>query len=395
MANTWKQIKTVTAISLQSLPQRLGLSAITVLSVALVVGVLLGFLSMAKGFQQTVKSSGAKDIAVVLRSGSQGEITSNVSLEQVRLLSEGPGVARDADSVPQISPEIYVIVDGVKRSTKTEANLPLRGLTLTGVAMRKNVRITQGRMFEPGMNEIVVGRSTLGAFEGFEPGKTIRFGTREWKVVGVFEAEGTVFESELWADLDVVQSLFNRQGTVQTVRLQLENPDTLPALQDYSKNEPRLQLDVNSEETYFAEQSSATADIIFYLGWPLAIAMAFGALAGAMNAMYNSVSHRTREIVTLRTLGFSGFSAFAGTMAESVALAGVGGIIGSIICYFFFDGITASTLGSNFAQIVFRFELTPSVILQGLYLALAIGILGGFFPARRAAKMALTTLHDA
>ena len=385
-----KQIFAVIRISLYSLPQRLGLSVVTILSVALVVGVLLGFLAMANGFRQTVQGSGVEDIAIAIRTGSQGEITSNINLEQVRLLAQAPGLVHDANDSALVSPEIYVIVDGIKKSSLTKANLPLRGLTTQGVGLRKNLKIIAGRMFGPGMNEIVVGQSILNAFDGFELGKTVRFGTREWKVVGVFSTAGNVFESELWADLGVVQSLFNRQGSVQTVRMQLENPLQLIALKDYAQKEPRLQLEIISEKAYFAEQASATADLIFYLGWPLAIAMAIGALAGAMNAMYTSVNHRSREIVTLRIIGFNRLAAFLGTLSESVVLTLIGGVLGSVFCYLFFDGITASTLGKSFAQIVFRFELSPVLILQGMLLALAIGLLGGILPARQAANMPLT-----
>lgn len=389
------QIITVTKISLMSLPKRIGLSSVTTFSVALVVSVLLGFLAMANGFRQTVKSSGSPDIAIAMRSGSQGEITSNITIEQVRMLANAPGLRRNANDTAIISPEIYVVVDGIKRTTNTEANLPLRGISIAGLALRKNIHITKGRIFKPGMNEIVVGRSLLSTFKGFELGQTVRFGTTDWNVVGVFESGGTVFESELWADLDVVQSLFNRQGSVQIVRLALQNGKSLEEVRSYSMNEPRLQLDIISEKEFFAEQSAATSDIIFYLGWPLGIAMAIGALAGAMNAMYSSVSSRAREIVTLRIIGFSSTAAFFGTLVESVALALLGGLIGSVLCYVFFDGITTSTLSSGFTQIVFTFSLSPLVIGQGIGLALLIGFFGGLLPGRRAAKMALTSLQDA
>jgi putative ABC transport system permease protein len=390
------QLRTAARISLLSLPQRVWLSLVTLLSVALVVSVLLGFLAMANGFRITVKSTGSESIAIAQRSGSQGEITSNVSLEQVRLLADAPGVARDAAGNANISPEIYVVVDGIKRSSNTPANLPLRGISTTGVALREGIRITEGRMFTPGSNEMVVGRSILTSFKGFELGSTIRLGTDDWTVVGIFDAGGSVFESELWADLNVVQSLFNRQAAVQIVRLGLAgNPaESLAALKRYSEGEPRLQLDVLSEKQYFAEQSSATADLIFYLGWPLGIAMALGALAGAMNAMYSSVSNRTREIVTLRIIGFSGSSAFMGTLSESVVLALLGGVLGSALCFVFFDGMAATTLGSSFTQIVFKFELTPDVIAQGMLMALVIGIAGGVLPARKAARMPLTVVTE-
>src|SRR5262245_17592894 len=206
MRSLWLQVAAVTAINLKSIAQRRWLSLSTVIAIALVVIVLLAFLAMANGFQRTIAGSGADDIAIVLRAGSQAEINSTVSRDQVRLIEDGPGIARGADGKPLVSSELYLVVDGVKRTTKTNANLPLRGTGAQGAALRKGIAITEGRMFSPGSNEIVVGKALLREFEGFEPGKQISFGTTRWTVVGVFDAGGSVFESEIWADLPVVQS---------------------------------------------------------------------------------------------------------------------------------------------------------------------------------------------
>ena len=247
----------------------------------------------------------------------------------MRLIEDGPGIARGSDGKPLISPELYLVVDGLKRSTKTKANLPLRGIGEQGATLRKGIAIAEGRMFNPGSNEIVVGKALLREFEGFELGSTVSFGTTRWTVVGVFDAGGSVFESEIWADLPVVQSLFNRNNVVQTVRARLTSPAALSELKSYSDNDPRLKLDVKSEAAYFAEQASQTSDLIQKLGWPLAIAMAFGALAGALNTMYSSVAARATEIATLRAIGFGGFPAFVGTLVESLLLAAIGGLVGA------------------------------------------------------------------
>ncbi|MEZ5787993.1 MAG: ABC transporter permease [Xanthobacteraceae bacterium] len=381
------QIGAVTRINIKSIPQRFWLSLSTVIAVALVVMVLLSFLAMAYGFQRTLKSAGAEDIVVVLRGGARSEINSVITREQIRLIEEGPGIARGADGKPLVSAELYLSVDGIKRSTQTKANLPLRGIGAEGAAVRKDIKIVEGRMFTPGSNEIVVGKSLVSQFQGFEPGQTVKFGTSRWQVVGVFSAGGSVFESEIWGDLPVVQSLFKRNNVFQTVRARIDDPAVLAGLKTYVETDPRLKLDVKSEQDYFADQSQQTSDLIQKLGWPLAIAMALGALAGALNTMYSSVASRASEIATLRAIGFGGFPAFVGTLAESLLLAAIGGVFGAVATYLVFDGFTTSTLGAGFTQVVFSFELTPALVAQGLVLALTVGLIGGLLPAIRAARL--------
>lgn len=387
MRSLWLQVAAVTAINLKSIAQRRWLSLSTVIAIALVVVVLLAFLAMANGFQRTIAGSGSEDIAIVLRAGSQAELNSTVSRDQVRVLEDGPGIARGSDGKPLISPELYLVVDGIKRSTQTKANLPLRGIGEQGGELRRNVVITAGRMFNRGSNEIVVGKALLREFDGLELGSTVSFGATRWTVVGIFEAGGGVFESEIWADLNVVQSLFNRNNIVQTVRARLTGPSSLAELKKFSDTDPRLKLDVKSEAAYFAEQASQTSDLIQRLGWPLAIAMAVGAIAGALNTMYSSVASRATEIATLRAIGFGGFPAFVGTLAESLLLAAIGGLLGAAATYLAFDGLTASTLGGNFTQVVFDFKLSPVLIVEGIALALVVGLIGGLFPAIRAARL--------
>jgi putative ABC transport system permease protein len=381
------QVAAVTLINVKSIPQRFWLSLSTIVAVALVVVVLLSFLAMANGFHRTLTSAGADDVAIVLRGGSQAEINSTVSRDQVRLIEDGPGIARSPEGKPLVSAELYLVVDGVKRSSQTKANLPLRGIGPEGAAVRKGIKIVGGRMFNPGANEIVVGRALLREFQGFEVGQTVGFATSRWTVVGIFEAEGSVFESEIWADLPVVQSLFNRNNILQTVRARLQSPAALATLKRFVDEDPRLKLDVKSEAAYFADQAAQTSDLIQKLGWPLAIAMALGALAGALNTMYSSVAARAVEIATLRAIGFGGFPAFVGTLAESLILATLGGVIGATATYLIFDGFSASTLGASFTQVVFSFKLSPALMAQGVVLALAVGLAGGLLPAIRAARM--------
>jgi putative ABC transport system permease protein len=387
MRSLFLQIAAVTAINIRSIPQRFWLSLSTVVAVALVVMVLLSFLAMANGFQRTLKSTGAEDIAIALRGGSQSEINSVITREQARLIEDGPGIARGADGKPLVSAELYIVVDGIKRSTQTKANIPLRGIGAEGAAIRKDIKLVAGRMFNPGANEIVVGKSLQSQFQGFDLGSKVKFLTTQWTVVGVFASGGSVFESEIWGDLPVVQSLFNRNNVFQTVRAGIDSPAALAELKRFADTDPRLKLDVKSEREYFAEQSSQTFDLIQKLGWPLAIAMALGALAGALNTMYSSVAARSIEIATLRAIGFGGFPAFVGTLAESLLLAGIGGALGAVATYFIFDGFTTSTLGAGFTQVVFSVKLTPALIAQGLALALIVGLIGGLLPAVRAARM--------
>jgi len=380
------QVAAVTLMNLKSLPQRLWLSLSTVVAVALVVIVLLAFLAMGNGFQRTLASAGAEDVAVILRGGSQSEVNSVVTRDQVRLVEEAPGVAKNSDGQPLVSAELYLVVDGVKRSSQTKVNLPLRGIGQEGAAVRKGITIVAGRMFAAGSSEIVVGKALLREFEGFELGQTVTFGTGRWTVVGVFEAEGSVFESEIWAALPVVQSFFKRDNVFQTLRARLANPAALEGLERYVDTDPRLKLEAKSEAAYFAEQASRTSDLIHKLGWPLAIAMAFGALAGALNTMYSAVAARATEIATLRAIGFGGLPAFVGTLVESLILAAIGGVIGAVATLLIFDGLSTSTLGASFTQVVFSFQLTPALAAEGVILALVVGLIGGLFPAIRAAR---------
>ncbi len=390
-----RQILAVTKINLLSLPQRLWMSLSAVIAIAFVVFVLLGALALDNGFRQALNSSGSDDIAMILREGaSGGEINSIIARDQVQLISEAPGIATDSTGKKMVSPELYVVVDGIKKSTQTKANLPLRGVGLSALAARKGVKITQGRMFAPGSNEIIIGAGVLKEFDGFALGQEKRFGANTWKVVGVFEAGGSIFESELWADLPVVQSLFNRGSSVQSVRMRLTSPEAIKQVQGYAKADQRLRLDIESEKSYYAEQAKRSSDLISKIGKPLAAIMAFGALAGALNTMYASVASQSKSIATLRTIGFGGTSAFFGTIFESFVLALLGALLGSALAYLYFNGMSASTLGGSFTQVVFNLSLSPAQLIQGTIWAATLGFLGGVFPAIRAARQPILAVGD-
>lgn len=389
----FKQTTAVTLLNLRSIPQRWGMSLATVLSIALVVGVLLGFMAMASGFRATLDGAGSDDVVIMLRGGAMTEMNSTVSRDEVRLLEAAPGIAASAGGDPLISSELYVVADGLRRASQTRANIALRGISPSGPQLRAQFSLVDGRMFEPGAGELVVGQSVQREFDGFGLGETVRLGNNNWTVVGVFSTGGSVFDSEVWTDLGVVQNLYQRGSGVQTVRARLTSPEAITPLRDYVANEPRLNLEVLSERDYFARSAGGTTNLIMVLGWPLAIAMAIGALAGAWNAMYASVDARTRELATLRAIGFGGFPAFIAAMAESFVLALIGGLAGVAATWLLFDGITASTLGSGFTQIVFSFAVTPDAALQGVVLAVIVGLLGGFVPALRAARIPLLAVH--
>lgn len=383
------QISAVTSMNIRSLPQRFWTSAATVVAIALVTAVLLGFLALSKGFQATLEGTGSENVAIFIRKGAGGELNSAVTRDQLALIEEAPGVARLADGKPAVSGELYVIVDGKRRTTGAKGNLPFRGVGPHAIDTRQGITIAEGRMFTPGVNEIVVGKGLVSQFEGFDLGNSVKLGTTEWKIVGVFDAGGSAFESELWADVALLQSVYNRGSTVQTVRVKLVDPGALKQLQNFSEGDARLKLDVQSEKAFYASQTGGLSDLIFYLGWPLAIAMSFGALAGALNTMYASVDSRMRETATLRAIGFGGLPAFVGTMAEALLLAAIGGLLGSLFVYFLFDGVSAATLGGGFTQVVFSMKLSPDLVIRGVILALIIGFVGGFFPALRAARAPL------
>jgi putative ABC transport system permease protein len=382
-----KEIGAVTALNVRSVPQRAAMSVASVVAVALAITVLLFFLALGSGLRQTVAGSGSDDVAVALREGSNAELNSVVTRDQLNVLASGPGVARDAAGRPIVSGELLVIVDGVKRSAGTKANMPFRGIGLEGLKLRPGAKIIEGRMFRPGTNEIVVGSGLLREFAGFEYGKAIRLRGTNWQVVGVFEAPGTVFESELWADVAVTQSLFNRPNVFQTMRIKLTSPAELPAFKAWAKTDARInQLEILSERAYFARQATQSASQFTGIAWALGVTMAIGALAGALNTMYASVAARSTEIATLRIIGFSGFAAFVGTMVEALALCALGGLLGVLLAFVAFNGRTTSTLGSGFTQLVFKFDVSPQIVLSAIVMAMVIGLLGGILPGVRAAR---------
>ena len=380
------QIAAVTWLNLRNLPQRVGSSVVAVVGVAAVVLVFAAVLSMAKGFERTMIAAGSDDTAIIMRSGSTSELTSGLSNEQVLIVADAPGVLKDGDDAI-LSAELYVIVDVKKKSTNTDANVPFRGVQPAAFGVRNGVRLVEGRMFEEGKNEILVGRSAQQEFAGLETGSTIRFGQSTWQIVGVFEANGGVAESELWTDVRVLQGAYRRGNSFQSVRVRLQGSDSLAELGSALEEDPRIDPDVMTEKEYYSSQAEPLSRFIRLIGYPLTILMAIGAIFGALNSMYSSVSVRGKEIATLRALGFGPLSVLISTMVESTLLALVGGLIGGAVAFLVFNGFQVSTLGASFSQVVFDFAVTPELLVDGLKAALIIGAVGGLFPAIRAARL--------
>lgn len=384
---TLNQIAAVTWLNIRNVPRRIASSVVIVIGVAAVVLVSAAVLSMAAGFERTLVSAGSENTAIVMRSGATSEMSSGLSHEQALIIANAPGVARQGNQ-PVTSAELYVVVDVMKRSSDTEANVPFRGVQEAAFSVRDGVEIVEGRMFETGRNELVVGRAAQQEFRGLEVGDTLRFGQTEWTVVGAFSARGSVSESELWTDVRVLQDVYRRGNSYQSVRVRLENEAAFEAFAAAIADDPRLDTDVTTERDYYAAQAEGMTRFIRAVGYPLTFLMAIGAIFGALNSMYSSISARGKEIATLRALGFGPFPVMVSTVVEAALLALTGGAIGAAAAYLVFNGFRVSTLnGASFSQVVFNFDVTPALLTQGMLAALAIGIVGGFFPALRAARM--------
>lgn len=381
------QVLAVTLLNLRNLPRRLGSSAVAVVGVAAVVLVFAAVLSMARGFERTMLTAGSDDTAIIMRSGATSEMSSGFSGDQVLVIASAPGLLKEGDT-PVLSAELFVIADVKKKSTNTDANVPFRGVQASAFDVRRDVKITEGRMFENGKNEILVGRAAQREFQGLDVGSTIRFGKTDWTVVGAFEAGGSVSESELWTDVRVLQGAYRRGNSFQTVRVKLDSPESLEILEANLKDDPRIDPDVMTEKEFYSSQSQQVTQFIKLLGYPLTVLMSIGAIFGALNSMYSSISVRGKEIATLRALGFGPVPVLVSTIVESTLLALVGGLVGGAVAFLVFNGFQVSTLNfASFSQVVFNFAVTPELLVDGLKVALIIGVVGGLFPAIRAARL--------
>jgi len=383
-----RQTLAMTRVGLATVPQRIGATSVVVIGIAGVVGVLVALLAMAQGFQSTLKNAGNVETAIVLRAGANAELSSGLDRAAVILIAQAPGVRRDAHDLPVASAEVVVVSNVPKRSTGTDANVEVRGVGPQVWNLRPEVRMVSGRRFEPGLRELIVGRGALAQFRGLETGSTVQLNGQAWKVTGVF-ASGDSHESEIWGDAESVAAAYRRSG-FQSVSVRLRSADTFKAFKAALTGDPRLRVDVETTHDYYSKQSQRLTRVIRAIGFGVAVIMALGAVFGALNTMYAAVAARTREIATLRALGFSSLPVVVSVMLETMLLALAGGILGAGIAWAVFNGYTVSTLGSNFSQVVFRFQVSPELLLRGLQWALAIGFVGGLFPALRAANLPVT-----
>ncbi|MBT8073630.1 MAG: ABC transporter permease [Xanthomonadales bacterium] len=386
MFNWMAQVFSVTRFSMLSLPQRKGSSAAALLGIAGVVAVMVGVLSIAQGVMKTMESSAGDTNVIVLRSGADSEMMSGLGGDDTRIIAEAPGIARDA-SGPVSSPELFVVINLPMRSTGTDANVPLRGVQAQAQQVRDGFRLVEGRMFEWGLNEVIVGVGARQQFAGLEIGSSIEVGKERWPVVGVFEAAGGLSESEIWVDAAVLQPAYRRGNSYQAVYVKLNSRDAFGEFKDTLTSDPRLNVKAMRETDYYEAQSSTVTNLITGLGTLIAVIMGLGAIFGALNTMYTAVSARTREIATLRALGFRSGPVVISILSESLLLALAGGLIGAGLAWLAFDGYRAATLNwASFSAITFAFDVNLKLLVQGIIFAMVIGLIGGLLPAIRAAR---------
>jgi len=378
-----------TRIGVASLPQRWGASSVVVVGIAGVVGVLVAMLAMGQGFQATLNSTGDDSTAIVLRGGSQAETNSVITRDQVPLLATVPGVAKDAQGRPIISPELSQVVNLMSKGDGTDVNAQFRGVGEMAWVVHDKVKVTEGRRFNPGLREIVVGKGAQGQFRGLEVGKTLNLGNQQWTVVGVFNS-GDAHDSELWTDAETLANTYQRSAW-QSISVRTEGEAGFKQFKAGVAADPRLKLDVDTTRAYYAKQGGGLNKLIKVLGTVIGAIMAVGAVFGALNTMYAAVATRGREIATMRAIGFRGLPVVTAIMLETMLLALIGGLLGGLIAWAIFNGYSVSTIGSNFSQVVFQFKVSPELLWSGLKWALGIGLVGGLFPALRAARLPITT----
>jgi len=361
-------------------------TALTAGGMALVVYVFATVLMLAAGLEQTLVATGQDDNVVVIRRSSQTEVQSGISRSQAGVVESLPQIAVGADGHPLVSKEPVVLINLPKRATGKPANVVIRGVTPAGLALRPQVKLVEGRMFQPGTAEVIAGRSIADGFQGAGLGETLRFASRDWTVVGVFDAGRTGFDSEIWGDAEQMLQAFRRIN-FSSMLFRLNDADDFDAVKATIENDPRLQLEAKREKRFYAEQSEALSKFISYLGTGISIIFSIGAVIGAAITMYASVASRTGEIGTLRALGFSRGSILAAFLGEALLLGLLGGVVG-LLGASTMQAVSISTTNfQTFAEIAFSFTLTPKIVIVSLIFALIMGFIGGFLPAARAARM--------
>lgn len=386
-----RQTLAVALLSIRTIPQRLSSSIVAVVGIAGVVIVFVAVLSIGEGFKAAMTAAGSPDRVIVLRGGADSEMSSGLSGDAVDIIKQAPGLARDGNRAIA-SAELFVLVDLNKRSQGTPANVPLRGVEPMVMQLRNEVKILDGRMFRFGTNEAIVGRAAGRQFAGVDVGSVYKSGGLTLNIVGTFEGKGSVSETEIWCDTRLLQGVYRRGNSYQSVLARLDSPASFNTFKDWLTSNPQLNVQVRRETDYYAAQSTTMTSLIRGIGYAIASLMGIGAVFGAILTMYTAVASRTREIATLRALGFNTTSVLVSVLAESIALAALGGLAGGLLAYVAFNGYQASTMNfQTFSQVAFAFAVTPALLGQGLAYSLIMGFVGGLFPALRAARLPIPT----
>ncbi len=385
------QTLAVAALSIRTIPQRASSSAVAMIGIAGVVIVFVAVLSIGEGFRAAMAEAGAPDRAVVMRAGADSEMTSGLAGADTDVIKQAPGLLRVGNR-PVASAELFVLVDLNKRSTGTPANVPLRGIGAEALEVRNEVKIIEGRLFQFGTNEAIVGRAANRQFSGVNLGSEFMSGNLRLRIVGIFESNGSVGETEIWCDSHLIQGIYERGNSYQSVLAKLDSPAAFDTFKNWLTTNPQLNVQVLRESDFYAQQSQVMSSLIRGIGYTIAVLMGIGAVFGAILTMYTAVSSRTREIATLRALGFNTGSVLISVLAESLALAAVGGLVGGLTAYVAFNGYQTSTMNfQTFSQVAFAFAVTRSLLVQGLTYALAMGLVGGLMPAIKAARLPIAT----
>jgi putative ABC transport system permease protein len=388
-----RQTLSVANVGISTLTQRLGSSAVIVVGIAGVVGVLVALLSMAEGYSETLRKTGNAETVIVMRGASASEVMSVLARDSVSLIPQAPGIARNDKGEPIASEELVVAANlPVKGgSPDEEASVQLRGVGDKAFAVRPQVKIIAGKSFTPGLRELIVGRGAAKQFAGMTPGNEIKLGTQKWIVAGVF-ASGDAMESEIWADANVVADTYRRGGGRASVTVRLADPKAFNEFKTALESNPQLKVDVSTTLDYFSKQSEGVTKVLRIIGITVGAIMAIGAMFGALNTMFAAVAARAREIATLRAIGFPGLPVVVAVMLETMLLALIGGVIGGLVAYLIFNGFDASTMAAgSVGKLSFELRVSPELLWTGLKWALAIGFIGGLFPAVRAASVPVTT----
>jgi putative ABC transport system permease protein len=377
--------------NVRSVKARWTSTIVAVAGIAGTVGVFIAMLSLARGFKATLVSSGSEDNALITRAGATSEMTSGVPIDSVKIIQDAPGIARGAGG-PLLTSEAVLMAPIPLRSTGTDANVELRGVSPNVLDIRRNIKIVEGRMFHPGLSELVVGKNARSTYSGLTLGSEIGLGSRRWQVVGVFDAGGSSFDSEVWGDSHLLNGAYKRPDTLsQSVTVHLTSPAALQQLKDSLTSDPRLNVDVTREIDYYSKQSTRMTTLITILGGFVAGIMAIGAVFGALNTMYSAVAERGREIATMRALGFGALAVVISFSIEALLISFIGGGVGCL-AVLPLNGLTTSTMNfQTFSNLAFAFKITPELLAKGILFALTMGLIGGLLPAVRAARLPVAT----